>query len=151
MANTCWRIEPKKALAEYICEHHHHEYAVKCAHLLSNFDNLRVYEARCHGEKPYPYTCWYVGFKHILEEKVCFILHFEIRRSNIYVYFRFLDYVTQDVLTNGAWGIRGRWKYLHFRKYERDESRLVKIIKEYLERIEPHYDKLDCRKRSPCD
>lgn len=150
MANICWKIDPKKSLTEYLCDHDHRKYATKCANLLSNFDNLRAYEARCHGEEPHPYTCWYVSFEHTREEKICFILHFDVRRSNIYVYFRFLDYVPRDVLTKGVWGIRGKWKYLHFKEYETNERRLVEIIREYLKRIEPHYDKLKCKRRSPC-
>jgi len=150
MTNICWKISPRKLPTEYICESKHREYAIKCANLLGNFESLRVFEARCHGEKPYPYTCWYVSFKHIREEKICFILHFDIRHSDIYIYFRFLDYAPREVLTKGVWGIRDKWKYLHYRDYEEDESKLVEMIRDYLERIEPDYDKLECRKRHPC-
>jgi len=151
MTNICCKIDPQKPLTEYICEPNHREYAIKCANLLTNFKKkLRAYEARCHGKKPYQYTCWYVSFKHIREEKIAFILHFEIRRSDIYICFRFLDYAPQDVLTRGKWWIRDKSRYLHFKDYEGNESRLIEMIKEYLKRIKPHYDKLECRKRSPC-
>ena len=73
MKNICYKVHPNKPLISYVCEYTHRDYAVKCEKLLNRFDKLRVYESRCHGDKkPYPYTCWYVSFKHIREEKICF-------------------------------------------------------------------------------
>ena len=149
----CCVVDPKKPLTEYIGNLEHFGYATKCSELLDRFDNLRVYEARCHRKKPkksYPYTCWYVSFKHIREEKICFILHFQIQPSNIHICFRFIDYAPQEVKTRGKLCIRDKSKYLHFKNYENDEGRLIDLIKEYLKRIEPYYDKLNCDRRIAC-
>jgi len=138
--------DPNKPLNECICNPKHFAYATKCMDLLKSFCNLKVYEARCHGIKPYPYTCWYVSFNHIHDEKICIILHFDIRSSDIYVYFRFQEYVPQDMVPRWAWGIRGKWIYVHFNAYT--ESKLREIIELYLKNIQDDFDKdkLQCRK-----
>lgn len=152
MKNICYTVNPNKPLASYICETTHRDYAIKCEELLDRFDGLRVYESRCHRDKKrYPYTCWYVSFKNIEEEEICFILHFEIRNSDISICFRFIDYAPQEVKDNGVWWIRGKSKYLHFRDYEDKKNELVKLINEYLHRIEPIYDTLNCKRRKPCE
>jgi hypothetical protein len=153
MNNICYEIEKGKSLTEYLGEPEHHRYAVECEKLLTNFNNLRPFEARCHGKKPYPYTTFYVGFNNSEDEngKLCFILHFEVTDSDLWIYFRFLDYAPEEVLDKGAWWIRGKSKYLHFKDYEGNKKRLIEIIREYVNRIKPHYAELSCKKRKPCD
>ena len=116
--------------------------------LLDNFRNLRVWEARCHGNEPYPCTCWYVSFSDIRNEEICIILHFDISPSNIYIYFRFLGYAPQDVLNKGAWGIRGTWKYLRYNDYIESEEELAKVLENYLKNIRFDFDndRLNCKK-----
>jgi hypothetical protein len=142
--------DSNKPLNECIGNSNHFEYATKLMNFLDKFPSLRVLEARCHGKKPYPYTCWYVSFKHAHEEKLCIILHFEVRSNDIYVYFRFLGYVPPNMLTDWHWGIRNKWKYVHFNAYT--ESKLREIISIYLTNIRNDFDKntLDFRRLRPC-
>lgn len=151
MDNICHKIDKTKSLTNYIGEPSHLRYAIECENLLSNFGNLRAFEARCHGKKPYPYTTFYVSFNNTQDEEICFILHFEVTDSDLWIYFRFLDYAPQEVLEKGAWWISEKSKYLHFKDYEGNENRLIQIIRDYVSRIEPHYGELNCKKRRPCD
>jgi hypothetical protein len=130
--------DSNKPIDECIGNPEHSEYATKCMNFLNNFPSLKVWDARCHGKKPHPYTCWYVSFKHAHKEKLCIILHFEIRSDDIYLYFRFLNYVPQEMLTNWAWGIRNKWKYVHFKDYA--ESKLKEIAELYLKNIQGDFD-----------
>jgi len=142
--------DPNKPLNECIGNREHFGYATKLMKFLDNFPSLKVWDARCHGEKPYPYTCWYASFTHAQEENLCIILHFEVRSNDIYVYFRFLDYVSQNMLTDWHWGIRNKWKYVHFNAYA--ESKLRDIMNIYLTNIRSDFDKnaLNFRRLRPC-
>lgn len=145
MVTQCKKPDCSKPLHECIFDSNHLEYAIKCENLLKNFCDIEVYEARCHGDKPYPYTCWYASFKGILDEKVCFILHFDVRSSDIWIYFRFFDYVPKEMITDWAWAIRNKSIYIHYNNYT--EKELVEIVNSYLEHIRPDYRTLNCRKR----
>jgi len=126
--------DPNKSLSTYICNPKHLKYATKCMNFLKEFADLKVWEARCHGERPYPYTCWYMIHSQIDEEKPCVILNFEIHSSNLYVEFRFLPYVSQNMLTKWAWRIRDRWIYIRYNDYA--EGRLRQIVSTYLKNFQ---------------
>lgn len=146
MPTVCKKPESNKPLTNYTCNPRHNEYSIKCENLLNKFeDELKVWEIRCHGKEPYPYTCWYVSFKHTSQEELRIILNFAIRQSNIDIEFRFLDYVPKDILTEWAWRIRDKWVYIRFNSYT--VNRLEEIVKVYLESIRNDFDKnkLKCR------
>ena len=149
----CCVIDPKKPLTECIGNPEHREYAIKCENLLNNFDDLRAYEARCHDKQPYRYTCYYVSFKHVREEKICFILHFEVQKSDIRICFRVHEYTPKDKLIRPAWEIPERWGItVKYSNYEHNLKRLEEAIDIYLKEIKIPFDndKLRCRKRYPC-
>jgi hypothetical protein len=129
--------DPDKPLNQGICNLDHFEYATKCMDFLDSFKDLRLWDARCHGKEPYPYTCWYVSFKNADKERLCIILHFDILPDDIRVYFRFVSYAPQKMLTGWHYGYGGNCKYVYF-KANQDE--LKEAVKLYLERIKPNFD-----------
>ena len=92
--------------------------------------------------------CWFVSFKDNAEEKKCFVLHFDVRRSDIYVYFRFVDYVPK--IEKFSWLNRNKSIYIHYKDYA--ESQVIHFIREYLANIQNDFetDQLNCKKRIPC-
>jgi hypothetical protein len=129
--------DSNKPIDECIGNPEHSEYATECMNFLNNFPSLKVWDARCHGKKPHPYTCWYVSFKHAHKEKLCIILHFDILSDDIRVYFRFLNYAPQKMLTGWRSGYGKNCKYVYFNA---NHGRLKEAVKLYLEKIRLDFD-----------
>lgn len=146
--------EPNDSWEELIGNPGHQSNATRCGDFLESFKQrpIKPWEARCHGNEPYKYTCWYVSFKETDEfsfkcvhrprrsnsEERPFILNFEIQSSAIYIDFRFWPYIPNDKLRKWTWSLPNYWKRIKFDDYS--ESQLVEIVGAYLNKIQTDFD-----------
>jgi len=153
MRNECREIFPNTPFKEwYFNDADGKAYAEKCRDLIRVFkdkNELEVYETRRHEKGRYV-CCWYVSFKGIRPEKICYILHFEIRKSNATIGLRFFDYVPKKNFRKTPSIInRGKSGGILYNDYT--EIELIERISNYLRRIRKDFieEKLKCKKRHP--
>lgn len=151
MSNECLEIKPNTPFTKYFFEDEQfYAYAERCKKLIDGFSGLEIYETRRHNKDKY--VCWYVSFKGIRPERICFILQFEIRKSNATIGFRCADFAPRDRFKKTPSTVnRGMSLGILYNHYT--ENELAEIIAEYLRRIEPSFkaDNLNCQKRHPCE
>lgn len=151
MSDECLEIKPNTPFTEYYFDHEQfHAYAEKCKNLIDRFSVLEIYETRRHNKGKY--ACWYISFKGIRPERICFILQFEIRKSNATIGFRCADFAPKDRFKKTP-SIINRGTSLDILYNHYTENELAEIIAEYLKQIEPSFKagNLSCQKRHPCE
>jgi hypothetical protein len=152
---------PNKPLSKWICKDEHSDYAEKLEQFLDDFGKskleerklaLKVWDARCH-EKGKDYTCWYVSFLDANRNKrnnLCIVLHFNIvkntRRTDIDVFFRFMDCVKKDKLKLIDWHkANENCEYVSFNK---NKDKLANAVMIYLTEVRKRFDNDTLRKYS---
>jgi hypothetical protein len=109
----CLKVESATPFEKwYFNDEKYRESAEKCKSLIDKLGDVRVYEIRPYEK--HGLVCWFATFKDIAEDKLCYVLHFDIRRSDIYIYFRFVDYVQLSNLKEYSWLNRNKSIYTFF-------------------------------------
>ena len=153
MPNECHEIFPNTPFKEwYFNDERGKDYAEKGNRLIYTFSkpySLEVYETRRHEKGTY-ICCWYVSFEGIRPEKICYVLQFEIRKSNATIGFRFFDYAPKERFRKRPSIINnGKSRGILYNDYT--ETELIEIVGEYLKRIRKDFGTLNCKKRHPCE
>jgi len=150
---VCRKIEPNTPFSDYYYfedgDEQYRENAVRCKNLLDKLNELQIYESRKHT---WNYVCWYVSFKSLYEKKICLILRFEIRKTNICIYFQSSKYVSKEKLVHGEKvDPHTNWLPVYYNNY--DELQLREMIDEYLRKIKRNWEEIEehCQKRHPCE
>jgi len=152
VCNKCLKVKSDTQQEElYFRDNRFREYSIKCSNLLMKFQNhLKIYESRKH--KKGDYVCWYVGFSDIPNEKICFILRFEIRNKDIYIYFQSSGNVPKEALQHGEKADpHTGWLLVKYHKYK--EHQLIAMINGYLRNVKRNWLDVEkhCQKRRPCE
>lgn len=146
---VCREITPNMPFSEYYYfeDERYRKYAIECKNLLDRFNELGIYESRKHKGN---YVCWYVSFKNVYEEKICFILHFSILKSKFRIFFRFHTYAPKDKLKRYTWELTDKWISIPNNDY--NEEQLKEIISDYLKEVKENWEEVEkhCQKRLPC-
>jgi hypothetical protein len=114
---------------------------------------IGLYETRYHAEaKRYEDydCCWYTGFISN-EEKIPFILRFEIAKSDIRILFRFPKKVPEGIFEHNEKIDTNGWKRVSYNHCEK--NKLIEGINGYLENVYRDWSNLEkhCQKRKPCE
>jgi hypothetical protein len=85
-------IDPSVKLENYICDESQTEWAKKCSKFLNKLE-LRAY---CYQyPASHQYTCWYIGVREQKKQKP-YILHININKTNLTVWFRRPEYLSEQ-------------------------------------------------------
>jgi hypothetical protein len=144
----CQKIDSKTPFnLWYFSDERYRENAETCKTLIDKIKGIQVYES--HLEEA-GFVCWFAAFNDILEEKIAYVLHFDVRKEDIYIYFRYVEYVQLEKLRKYNWFIRDKKIYIHYKDY--DENEIIQLVSNYVKRIETPFKtgKVKCKKRLPC-
>jgi hypothetical protein len=133
----------------YFGNDRYRDYSIKCSDLLTKFENLKTYESRKHRKGDY--VCWYVSFSDTSDEKICFIIRFEVRHSDICIYFQSSENVPKEALKHGEKADRHTgWLLVKYSNYR--ENELIVMIEGYLRNVKKNLLDVEkhCQKRRPC-
>lgn len=136
----CRQINRNMSFSDYYYfeDKRYSKYAIECKNLLNKLSELGIYETRKHKGN---YVCWYVGFKDVHEEKICFILHFNILKSKFRIVFRFHNYAPKHKLKSYTWELADKWISIPHDDYSEEE--LIEIIDDYLRAVKENWGKIE--------